>query len=248
MFANGSVGPGGPYDGIVTLNSSYPFQFNRPTSGSNFDAQRSTEHEIDEVMGLGSRLGTSDNDLCPQDLFSWSSPGHRNITSSGTRYFSINGGVISLVNFNQNPNGDFGDWLSAACPQTHPYVQNAFICMGQSSDVTAASPEGINLDVIGYNLVFVIVTTNPATNVTASSAILRGSLNPQGLTTTVYFQYGTTTSYGHTTAMQTHTGNTFQNIASNIGSLTAHTTYHFRIVAHNSDGTRVGADRTFTTP
>jgi hypothetical protein len=152
MFANGNVGPGGPYDGIVTLNSSKPFQFNRPTSGSNYDAQRSTEHEIDEVMGLGSRLGTSGHDLRPQDLFSWSSPGHRNITSSGTRYFSINGGVTSRVNFNQNPNGDFGDWLSAACPQVHPYVQNAFGCTGQSSDVTATSPEGVNLDVIGYDL------------------------------------------------------------------------------------------------
>ena len=152
MFANGSVGPGGPYDGIVTLNSSVPFQFTRPTSAGNFDAQRLTEHEMDEVMGLGSRLGSPGNDLRPQDLFSWSSPGHRNITSSGMRYFSINGGVTNRVNFNQNPNGDFGDWLSTACPQVHPYVQNAFSCPGQSSDVTATSPEGVNLDVIGYDL------------------------------------------------------------------------------------------------
>src|SRR4029077_8988421 len=56
MFADGTVGNGGPYDGIVTLNSSYPFQFSRPTTAGNFDAQRSTEHEIDEVMGLGSKL------------------------------------------------------------------------------------------------------------------------------------------------------------------------------------------------
>src|SRR5262249_23239026 len=87
-----------------------------------------------------------------QDVFSWSSAGHRNITSSGTRYFSINGGVTNIVNFNQNPSGDFGDWLSTGCPQAHPYVQNAFGCTGQSSDVRATSPEGINLDVIGYDL------------------------------------------------------------------------------------------------
>ena len=85
-------------------------------------------------------------------MFSWSSAGIRNITSSGTRYFSINGGVTNIVNFNQNPNGDFGDWLSEHCPQTHPYVQNAFSCHGQSSDIAATSPEGINLDVIGYDL------------------------------------------------------------------------------------------------
>ncbi len=152
MFADGTVGQGGPYDGIVTLNSSRPLQFSRPVNANNFDAQRLTEHEIDEVIGLGSRLGRNSNDLRPQDLFSWSSAGHRNITSSGTRYFSINGGVTNIVGFNQDPDGDFGDWLSSACPQAHPYVQNAFSCAGQSSDISATSPEGINLDVVGYDL------------------------------------------------------------------------------------------------
>jgi hypothetical protein len=70
MFANGTVGQGGPYDGIVTLNSSKPFQFSRPVNGNSFDAQRTTEHEIDEVMGLGSRIGDNTSDLSPQDLFS----------------------------------------------------------------------------------------------------------------------------------------------------------------------------------
>ncbi len=148
MSANGSLG--GPYDGIVTLNSSDPFQFTRPPSASNYDAQRSTEHEIDEVIGFGSDARLSN--LRPQDLFSWSSTGHRNVSSTGARYFSINSGSTNIVNFNQNSNGDFGDWLSPACPQAHPYVQNAFVCAGQSSDVTATSPEGVNLDVIGYDL------------------------------------------------------------------------------------------------
>ncbi|PYK32556.1 MAG: hypothetical protein DME58_05440 [Verrucomicrobia bacterium] len=152
MFADGSVGQGGPYDAIVTLNSAAPYQFSRPPAAGNFDAQRSTEHEVDEAIGLGSRLGGNGSDVRPQDLFSWSSPGHRSISRSGTRYFSINGGVTNIVNFNQDSHGDFGDWLSGACPQTHPYVQNAFGCAGQDSDISATSPEGINLDVIGYDL------------------------------------------------------------------------------------------------
>ena len=153
MFANGHVGNGGPYDGIVTLNSALPFQFTRPPDGNNYDAQRLTEHEIDEVIGLGSRLGGGGNDVRPQDIFSWSSAGVRNISSSGTRYFSIDSGATNIVNFNQDPGGDFGDWLSEDCPQTQPYVQNAFVCAGQDSDISAGSPEGINLDVIGYDLV-----------------------------------------------------------------------------------------------
>jgi hypothetical protein len=93
-----------------------------------------------------------------------------------------------------------------------------------------------------------VVTTNPATNVTASSARLNGRLDPHGLSTTVYFQYGTTTSYGSRTPNQIKTGNNYQNVFAALSSLTAGTTYHFRIVATNTGGTRVGSDRTFTTP
>jgi len=92
------------------------------------------------------------------------------------------------------------------------------------------------------------VTTNPATNVTSSSGRLNGTVYPHGLTTTVRFQYGRTTSYGSTTANQTKTGNTYQNVFANILGLSAGTTYHFRIVATNSAGTRPGSDRTFHTP
>jgi hypothetical protein len=249
MFANGSVGQGGPYDGIVTLNSAAPYQVTRPTSWGKYDAQSTTEHEIDEVMGLGSWLSLGMNDLRPQDVFSWSSPGVRNLTSSGTRYFSINGGVTNLVNFNQNPNGDFGDWFSTACPQAHPYVQNAFGCPGpgQSSDVRSTSPEGINLDVIGYDLVNAVVATKAATNITSSSATLNGTVDPNAITTTVHFQYGTTTNYGSTTANRTYTGNMTQSVSANISGLSPNTTYHFRLVETNNGGTKYGSDRTFRT-
>jgi len=92
-----------------------------------------------------------------------------------------------------------------------------------------------------------VVTTNPATNVTSSSAILNGTVYPHGLSTTVHFQYGRTTGYGSVTPNQTKIGNTYQGVSANISGLTASITYHFRIVATNSNGTRNGSDRTFTT-
>ncbi len=92
-----------------------------------------------------------------------------------------------------------------------------------------------------------IVITNPASNVNYS-ATLHGWVNPHGLSTTVYFQYGRTISYGSRTPNQTKTGNTYQGAFANIFGLPTHTTYHFRIVATNSAGTRYGGDRTFTTP
>ena len=161
MFPNGTVGAGGQFDGIVTLNSAAAFQFSRPPNGNNFDAQYFTEHEIDEVIGLGSYLNIPGaSRVRPQDLFSWSSRGNRNTSSVGVRYFSINGGTTNIVNFNQDPNFEFGDWKSTACPQAHPYVQNASGCPGQFSDVTTTSPEGVNLDVIGYD-----AASSPTTDV-----------------------------------------------------------------------------------
>jgi len=141
---------GGTFDGIVTINSTQSFSFVRPPGGR-FDAIRATQHEIDEILGLGSFINSGLVDYEPQDLYSWSAPGIRNTTTAGSRYFSINGGITNIVGFNQNPGGDFGDWLSGNCPQTTPYVQNAFSCPGQVADVTATSPEGVNLDIIGYN-------------------------------------------------------------------------------------------------
>jgi len=171
MFANGSVGAGGAYDGIVTLNSGAPFAFTRPPTSGQFDAQAATEHEMDEVLGFGSylNLDPGGSDLEPQDLFSWSAPGVRNLLSSGTRYFSIDGGTTELVGFNQTSPGDFGDWLSGTCPQATPFVQNAFGCPGQAADVTGTSPEGINLDVIGYDLISATTTTTTTSTTTTSS-------------------------------------------------------------------------------
>ena len=40
------------------------------------------------------------------------------------------------------------------------------------------------------------MTTEAATLVTTTSATLNGTVNPGGLATTYYFEYGTTTSYG----------------------------------------------------
>ena len=61
------------------------------------------------------------------------------------------------------------------------------------------------------------VITNPATLIASFSATLNGMVDPHGLVTTVYFQYGTTNTYGQTTPNQTReTGNTFKNVAATL--------------------------------
>lgn len=169
MFADGSLGLGGQYDGIITINSAAAFKFTRPAVADMYDAQRLTEHEIDEVLGLGSSVEAR-SDYRPEDLFSWSAVGVRSFTSGGSRYFSVDGGNTSIIGLNQEAGGDFGDWLSGPCPQTTPFVQNAFNCAGQASDVTATSPEGIALDVIGYDLITPSTTTTPTASTTTTTA------------------------------------------------------------------------------
>ena len=157
----------------MTFNSAPSFDFARPTSSTSFDALTAIEHEMDEVIGLGSFLNSGSSDLRPQDLLSFSGFATRNTTRSGTRYFSINNGQTNIVNFNQNTNGDAGDWESGTCPQANPYVQNAFGCRGQSSDIAGTSPEGIDLDVIGYDLAVAppAPVANAPTNVTSNRIV-----------------------------------------------------------------------------
>src|SRR5205814_1094974 len=67
------------------------------------------------------------------------------------------------------------------------------------------------------------------------------------LTTSVYFQYGASASYGFTTIAQSYSGSTAQPVSANIPGLGPSTTYHFRLVGTYSGGISFGNDRMFTT-
>ena len=92
------------------------------------------------------------------------------------------------------------------------------------------------------------VSTKAATNITLVSGQLNGTVNANYLSTTVTFEYGTTTNYGGTiTATQSPvTGNADVNVSANLTGLTTGTTCHFRLKAVNSLGTATGGDMTFT--
>jgi hypothetical protein len=92
------------------------------------------------------------------------------------------------------------------------------------------------------------VTTEPATDVSASEATLIGTVNPNGSDSHYHFEYGPTTSYGSsTTQSDSGFGETIVVASARIAGLTAGTTYHYRIVASSWAGTSYGADHTLTT-
>jgi hypothetical protein len=91
-----------------------------------------------------------------------------------------------------------------------------------------------------------IVETQNATAITSVSATLNGSVNPNGLATTYYFEWGLTASYGNsTTTTSAGSGSAAISVTANITGLIANTPYHFRLVATNSDGSSNGSDFIF---
>lgn len=102
---------------------------------------------------------------------------------------------------------------------------------------------------IGASSATPTATTGDATNVSQTLATLNGTVNPNGTTTTYVFQYGTTTAYGNTSSTgSAGSGTTPVAAARNVGGLAPGTTYHYRIVATNTQNKKAfGLDRTFTT-
>jgi hypothetical protein len=92
------------------------------------------------------------------------------------------------------------------------------------------------------------VTTDEASNVTLTTATVSGTINPEGLDSSYELDLGTDTSYGTSIYGEAGSGSAPTQIAVGLQNLAPASTYHYRIVAINSDGRVNGADRTFTTP
>jgi hypothetical protein len=93
------------------------------------------------------------------------------------------------------------------------------------------------------------ITTNSPANITDSSATFNVSVNPNGYSTLVRFQYGTATNYGNSIdgTPATINGTIPINVSGTIHGLIPNTTYHYRSYASNSAGTTYGEDNIFTT-
>jgi hypothetical protein len=151
-------------DGTITLNTALTTP-GSPGSSSQYSLLSVVEHEIDEILGLGSSLGLGlpKNYPSPEDFFRFSSSNTRSFDPSTgiTSYFSIDGTTL-LAQFNQTGSGDYGDWASTGTVR----VQDAFATPGTNPTLGV---ELRALDVIGYDLVSV---PEPATFLLSGSALL----------------------------------------------------------------------------
>lgn len=145
--------------GVITLTDNPGFSLNYGTSAAAgaYSMIDVAEHEINEILGgggQGSMLNAVASGTSPfnglvgaLDMFRYSSPGVASFTtsSSATSYFSVDGGVTSIIGWNQSSGGDFADFI------TNTNIQSAFSSSGILATYNSSSPEFAMMEVLGYN-------------------------------------------------------------------------------------------------
>jgi hypothetical protein len=92
------------------------------------------------------------------------------------------------------------------------------------------------------------VVTGSASSVGETIAVLNGTVNPEGSTTSYQFQWGLTTAYGSASAAHSAgKGTKVVSVATTAGGLVPGSVYHYRLIASNGSGFSVGRDRAFAT-
>jgi hypothetical protein len=180
-----NVNPG--QDGRIWVNTTITSP-GSPGSTSVYNLVPVIEHEIDEVLGLGSALpSVPQNTILPEDLYRYSAVNTRTFTTTDSRisgvfaYFSIDA-KNALAEFdNQNDGGDFGDWQSKPRRTgVAAKVQDAFATPGANPSM---SVELTALDVIGYDRVAPSVPPSIVSQ-PASQTIISGSTATLSVTAT----------------------------------------------------------------
>ncbi|HEX3364233.1 NF038122 family metalloprotease [Phenylobacterium sp.] len=160
MRALGFSAPGifsGGADGLVSLDASI-MNFGDTAIAGLYGANSVIQHEVDEVLGVGgpgSLIGQGGfpNTVGAEDLYRYAGFHAPTLSATTPAYFSINGGLTDLHDYNVSGSGDLADWNTPSCSGTQ-FVQNAFGCSGQPQfGLTLSSPEVVALQAIGYNLV-----------------------------------------------------------------------------------------------
>jgi hypothetical protein len=94
------------------------------------------------------------------------------------------------------------------------------------------------------------VTTTAAASIDGNNETLNGTIDPEGISgTTYHFEWGADTSYqgGSTAPLDPGSGNSPAPVTDTATGLSPATTYHYRLVGANANGTITANDQTFTT-
>jgi hypothetical protein len=119
--------------------------------------------------------------------------------------------------------------------------------------VTDTNPPAVNATSLSATNTFTVLVTavaapfvfsQPAQAVTGASALLPGMVTPNGLPTTAWFEWGTTTNYGTVTPLvNVGAGYNVVYTTNQISGLLTNVPYHFRLVASNAVSVVYGFDQ-----
>ncbi|MCX6132214.1 MAG: SUMF1/EgtB/PvdO family nonheme iron enzyme [Ignavibacteriales bacterium] len=93
-------------------------------------------------------------------------------------------------------------------------------------------------------------STMSVSSVSSNSATVGGSVNPNGLATTAYFEWGTSSTLSTSSATATQSigsGSSAVSLVANLSGLSPNTTYYYRVVGQNRAGVQKGAITSFRT-
>lgn len=140
-------------------------------------------------------------------------------------------GVIFFVN--QSSTSTYSPNTNTTTVGTTTTTTNGTDTSGSGTSTTGAKP---------------IVTTAGFASVSSTTAVVVGTVIPNGASTTYWFEYGPTMSYGSSAdIMSTGAGYRQVGAAAYITGLKPNTEYYFRIGANNAYGRIYGAQYKFIT-
>ncbi|HMD51364.1 MAG TPA: hypothetical protein VKG62_01520, partial [Solirubrobacteraceae bacterium] len=150
----------------------------------------------------------------------------------------------------EGPLAPFPLWSEAIVDtsESHPVAMTGISCLsGGFCLAVDSSGRGLTARVPPPT----VITASPPAEVTATTASLSGSVDPEdAVLSGCFFEYGTTAGYGQSVpcgSLPSPAGG-LQAVGAPIAGLIPNTTYHYRLLARTPAGTGYGADVAFTTP
>jgi hypothetical protein len=146
-------------------------------------------------------------------------------TNSGMTWSAVNTGLPNTVVLT----------LAVSDPNLFAGTWDAGVWRRPLSEMFAAAPT---------------VTTAAASSVMSNSAAVNGSVNPNGASTSAWFEWGinsTLSSYNTTATQSLGSGTETVSVRENLIALNPTTTYYYRVVGQNTAGTQRGSILSFTT-